>query len=195
MEQAKSILIIGLLVIVSALFVFRPSAPYEPPVFVSIPSVISDSLKERIVSDANAGYLVGTENEFAKRFGKTKWRTHRVRDSKAEDSLAGLIDSLRIHGLRIQDDSIYVSILTDSTEYRLSKRDSVLGVGFDIVIGLADTVLLEPFNAFIHERWLDSLTWHLQEKPVKKLNWIEWLREYPDRIGIIAFIFLILGIV
>ncbi len=191
MEQIKSIAIVAL-ILVSVILFYKP-APYEPPVWVEVPAEISDSLRQRIVSNANKGYVRGTEEELTKRFGKVrtkvKWRANR----KAEDSLATVIDSLRIQGVRIQDSLRYVSILTDSTYFRLSKTDSALGIGFDLKIGLADTVALHPFDVFVHEFWLDSLVWKVEEKPVEKLGWIEWVVEYPDKVAIVALAAMIFG--
>jgi len=187
-EQIKSILILGLVLIAVSLYVFRPSAPYEPPVWIETPAVIGDSLRKVIINEARQGYLTVDE---ARRFEKIKWRTK----YKDNDSLLGLIDSLRIQGVRIQPDLTPVSILTDSVKYRLSKSDSSLGVGFDAVIGLSDTAVAEPYNLFIHNFWLDSLTWRVQEKEEKRLTLIELVVEYPKEIAQIALLFLLIGVI
>lgn len=180
MEQVKSIALISLGLLCVLLW-FKP-APYVSPEYVEIPALITDSMKTRIISDANSGYLVGTEEEFKKRFGKTVTKTKwNIKDSlRIQDSLH--IDTLR-----------YVSILTDSTEYRVSQLDSSLGVGFDLTIGLSDTVILEPYDKFIHDFWLDSLTWKIADKPEVELGWVEWFMKYPKKIVITALTFLLLG--
>ena len=180
MEQLKSILIL-VLVLASAVLWFKPPQ-YADPIFVDVPVELSDSAKQRIVNEANSGLLVGTEEEFVKRFGKTvkkvKWN---VKDSlRIQDSL--FIDTLQ-----------YVCILTDSALYRFSHADSTLGVGFSLNIGLADTAVLAPYNTFVHEFWVDSLAYKVKEKKVEKLDWVAWIAGYPDRVSIIALIFMILG--
>ena len=180
MEQLKSILI-AVLVLASAILWFKPPQ-YADPIFVDVPVELSDNAKQQIINEANSGLLVGTEEEFVERFGKvvkkTKWN---VRDSlRIQDSL--YIDTLQ-----------YVSILTDSALYRFSHADSTLGVGFSLNIGLSDTVILEPYNVFVHEFWADSLVYKVEKKEPKKLDWVAWIVGYPDRVSIIALVFMILG--
>ena len=180
MEQLKTTLIL-VLVIASAVLWFKP-AQYADPVFIDVPIELSDSAKQRIVNEANSGLLVGSEEEFIKRFGKvvkkTKWN---------------IKDSLRIQDSIHVDTLQYVSILTDSALYRFSHADSTLGVGFSLNIGLSDTVILEPYNVFVHDFWADSLVYTVKKEEPKKLDWIAWISEYPDRVSIIALIFMVLG--
>jgi len=180
MEQLKNILLI-VLAIASAVLWFKPPQ-YADPIFIDVPVELSDSAKQRIINEANSGLLVGTEDEFVKRFGKvvkkTKWNVK---------------DSLRIQDSLVIDTLQYVSILTDSALYRFSHADSTLGVGFSLNIGLADTVILAPYNTFVHEFWVDSLAYKVKKEEPKKLEWIQWVLEYPDRVSIVALIFMVLG--
>jgi len=171
MEQIKSILIVGLVLIAVALY-YKP-AVYEPPVYVEIPALIDDSTRAVIISSAKRDSVV------VRYIDRVRWTT--------KDSLR-IQDSIQIVRLP------YVSILTDSAEYRLSRLDSTLGVGFSLKIGLADTVILEPFDTFIHDFWLDSLVWKVEKQPeVKPLNWLEWVMAYPDKVAITALVAMIIG--
>lgn len=181
MEQIKNIFLVALVLAIVILW-FR-SPVYEPPVFIDVPMELSDNAKQRIVNEANEGLVVATEAELIRRYGKVVKKT-----------ILNIKDSLRIQDSLHVDTLQYVCILTDSAFYDLGLVDSVLGVGFDLRIGLADTVLLEPYNKFVHEFWLDSLTWKLKAQPeVAKLNWFEWLVTYPEKVATIALIALIFG--
>lgn len=161
----------------------------SPPVYVSVPATITDSMRTAIVNEANEGFIVGTEHELSERFGitKTKWRTRIVSivDSTAIDSLGRIVGELK-------DSLRYVRILTDSVFYDLKQIDSTLGVGFTARIGLSDTVFLEPINAFKHEFWLDSLEWKITTHEPERLTWAEWVVGYPERVAITGLTFLIL---
>ena len=186
MEQVKNILIIGLALIALSLFVFRPSAPYEPPVWVEVPAEIGDSLRESIVSEANQGMVVLTEAQIIARYGQEV--------VNERDSIIWLYrDSVRIQDPKNTGDPIYLSILTDSTQFILAHEDSLLGVGIRAVIGLHDTTFVSPYQFFVHDFHVDSLAYKVRSEPKVKPNWVEWILEWPDRLSIVALVFMILG--
>ena len=180
MEQLKSVLI-TVLVIAGVVLWFKP-AKYADPIFIDVPVELTDSAKQYIINEANSGLLVGTEDEFVKRFGKVIKKTkYNIKDSlRIQDSL--VIDTLQ-----------YVSILTDSSYYELNQLDSTLGIGFKLRIGLSDTVVLAPYNKFVHEFWLDSLTYIVEEKPIEKQGWIEWVVASPEKVSVVALIAMLVG--
>ena len=169
MEQLKSILII-VLVLASAVLWFKP-APYVSPEYIEIPAVIDDSTRQRIISNAKVDSISINYVD------KIRWN---------------LKDSLRIQDSLYIDTLSYVSILTDSAEYRLSQLDSTLGVGFDLKITLSDTVILEPYNVFVHDFVLDSLVWKVDVKPETKLSFVELVLAYPlETVALVGVSFIV----
>ena len=70
MDSLKNILIA--ILFISAIIMFFKPAQYADPIFIGKDIILSDSLKQKIVNDANRGYIVGTEDELARRFSHTK---------------------------------------------------------------------------------------------------------------------------
>lgn len=173
--------IIILLLIIAVAYITWDLKPPEYRDVVTHDTVKMPIDSAKFLSEATKGFIIGTDRELVKKYGRRIWKIN------YKDSL-NIIDSLHIDTIHYSIPTLYASDTLRYSGFNLLNEDT-LKARFNVKV--STLALLEPINAIENTIVVDSLTITVPPAPTLSLGALAMA--HWKELGTFGFIMYLLG--